>query len=194
MYKPIIYFLMFLIAFSFVCNKKTFAQKTTKKPTPESIQIPAIVQITSNTDSLYAEYDNEINILIPAPVNIYEITVSQGTIRNNYDKATSIDRLNILSDLKTGSVTITIFCNKNGKKQIAKQRIFGVKEKLFPQYPRHITPYLGIQPQIRIKGYDSVITVSALRNATKIEINKPYSILKYTFLFGNNDIQFEPCT
>lgn len=182
-----------IITFYFV-NNNISAQKSKKKFPPESIQIPVTVQITSKTDSLFAEYDNEINIKIPAPVNIYEIAISQGAIRNYYDKATSISGLNILSNLKTGNVTITIYCNKNGKKLIAIQRTFGVKEKLLPQYPRRITKNLAIQPTISISGYDSIITINALRNANKLDINMPYKILKYSFVFGTDIVRFESST
>ncbi len=191
MYKKLIY--VILLNTAFFINKIS-AQKPKKKFQNASIQIPTPVQITSKTDCLFAEYDNEINIQIPAPENIYEITISQGAIRNNNDKATNISGLNILSNLKTGNVTITIYNNKNGKKLIAKQKTFGVKEKILPQYPRHITPHLEIQPLITINGYDSIIPISSLKESCKLDINLHYKILKYSFVIGTDIVRFETST
>ena len=190
MYRQILKTLCVLVSFIYIGIYTTEAQNIKKKPAFNSAkQLPANIQINSSSNTLFAYYDNEINIVIPAPVNIYEIEVSQGLIRNINDAATNISGVNNISNLKPGNITITIYRNKNGQRQVANQRTFDVKEKVLPQYPGHITQYLDPHPVISLAGFDSVITLSALRRATKLEINKPYKILKYTLEFRVDELQ-----
>ena len=173
-----------LITFILISN--VYSQKG-KKFSPTKINTTNLVQINSKLDSLYADYDNEIEIKIPAPYNIYGITVSQGSIRNNDDSAKNISGINVISNLKTGTVTITIYKNN----QVFKQRTFGIREKIFPQYAKHITEHIPVKPIITFGGHEfGKIDASELGKINKIEINSPYKILKYYFIM-NGDKVFE---
>jgi len=175
MYKTIFTQILSITFLTSISINSVYSQKGKKVTT---VNTNNSVQINSKLDSLYADYDIEIKI--PAPYNIYGITVSQGSIRNNDDSAKNISGLNILSGLKTGAVIITIYKNN----QVSKQRTFGVREKVFPQYARRTNKSMSLQPIITFAGKDTggIIKKSALYKVTKLEINKPYKILKFTLI------------
>ncbi len=175
MHKTILTQTLLIALLTAICITNVYSQKGKKVL---SVNANNNVQINSKLDSLYANYDNDIEIKIPTPYNIYGITVSQGSIRNNDDSAKNISGLNILSDLKTGTVTITIYKNN----LVFKQRTFGVREKIFPDYVRYINSNMAIQPEITLAGITNggYIKKQNLLLSNKLVINSPFKILKYT--------------
>ena len=182
MNKTILTQTLLIILLIAICITNVYSQKGKKVSTTNASNN---VLINSKLDSLYADYDNDIEIKIPTPYNIYGITVSQGSIRNNDDSAKNISGLNILSDLKTGTVTITIYKNN----QVFKQRTFGVREKIFPQYARRITEHIPVKPVITFGGHENrEIDASELGKINKLEINSPYKILKYEVVMTGDKV------
>lgn len=186
MYKILLPQSVLTISLIIVCLTYSYSQKGNKSLSSKTnTSAGANVQINSKFDSLYADYDNEIDIRIPAPYNIYGIAISQGVIRNINDSAKNISGLNILSDLKTGFVTVTIYKNN----QVFKQRTFGIREKIYPQYARRITEHIPIQPIISLAGIDSGnIKRDILKQANKLVINRPYKILKYSLILQPDNL------
>ena len=177
------YFIKMKIIFSFLicflCIKQLYGQKY--------IPTNGVLILGGDKSKLYV--DNTHSLIISSEkdfINNFIVSASQGNLER-YDTLKKLVRnlMFLLSDLKSGKVTISVLKKSDTGLQVLNKRTFRVVNKLLTKGEQN-TLKAKVKPEVTLAGYKSdSIPFNILKTATQLTVNKPYKLLSAIIICDN---------